>query len=109
MVCGPEASHPILLLRSPGCVIRELNLANSHSVFPTLTMVNAAAMGTSHFPRRYWKLANIVYTGFAVQSANGSVVPMIENDAMLAEINDHFGANYLNEESILAAARKQGF
>ena len=86
-----------------------VNFANSHSVFPTLTMVNAAAMGTSHFPGDPGNFANTVYTGFAVQSANGSVVPMIENDAMLAEINDHFGANYLNEESILAAAREQGF
>jgi predicted AlkP superfamily pyrophosphatase or phosphodiesterase len=83
-----------------------VNFANSHSVFPTLTMVNAAAMGTSHFPGDTGNFANTIYTGFAVQSANGSVVPMIENDAMLAEINDHFGPNYLNEESILAAARK---
>jgi predicted AlkP superfamily pyrophosphatase or phosphodiesterase len=81
-----------------------VNFANSHSVFPTLTMVNATAMGTSHFPGDTGNFANTIYTGFAVQSANGSVAPMIENDAMLAEINDHFGANYLNEESVLAAA-----
>jgi arylsulfatase A-like enzyme len=86
-----------------------VNFTNSHSVFPTLTMVNAAAMSTSHFPGDTGNFANTVYTGFPVQSANGSVAPMIENDAMLAEINDHFSANYLNEESILAAARKQGF
>ena len=66
-------------------------------------------MGTSHFPGDTGNFANTIYTGFAVQSANGSVAPMIENDAMLAEINDHFGANYLNEESVLAAARNQGF
>jgi type I phosphodiesterase/nucleotide pyrophosphatase len=86
-----------------------VNFANSHSVFPTLTMVNAAAMGTSHFPGETRNFANTIYTGFAVQSANGSVAPMIENDAMLAEINDHFCANYLNEESVLAAAPNQGF
>jgi hypothetical protein len=85
-----------------------VNFANSHSIFPTLTMVNAAAMGTSHFPGGTGNFANTVYTGFAVQSSNGSIVPMIENNALLAEINDHFGGNYLTEESILAAARKQG-
>ena len=100
----PLATPALARVRDQG-----VNFANSHSVFPTLTMVNAAAMGTSHFPGDTGNFANTVYTGFAVQSANGSVVPMIENDAMLAEINDHFGPNYLNEESILAAARKQGF
>jgi hypothetical protein len=52
--------------------------------------------------------ANTVYTGFPVPSANGSVTPMIENDAILGEINARFGGNYLNEETLLAAARKVG-
>lgn len=83
--------------------------ANSHSVFPTLTMVNSAAMSTGHFPGDTGNFANIVYTGFPVVSANESVTPMIENDAMLKEVNTHFGGNYLNEESLLASARKAGF
>src|SRR5262245_6916456 len=66
-----------------------VNFVNSHSVFPTLTMVNASAMGTSHYPGDTGNFANTIYTGFAVQSANGSVAPMIENNAMLGEINDH--------------------
>ena len=100
----PDATPALARVRDQG-----VNFANSHSIFPTLTMVNAAAMGTSHFPGDTGNFANTIYTGFAVQSANGSVVPMIENDAMLAEINDHFLPNYLNEVSILASARKQGF
>ena len=46
--------------------------------------------------------------GFPVPSANGSVTPMIENDAILGEINARFGGNYLTEETLLAAARKVG-
>src|SRR5215467_7488112 len=83
--------------------------ANSHSVFPTLTMVNSAAMSTGHFPGDTGNFANTVYTGFLVVSANESVTPMIENDAILKEVNTHFGGNYLNEESLLASARKAGF
>src|SRR5262245_64714399 len=82
---------------------------NSHSIFPTLTMVNSAAMGTGHFPGDTGNFANTVYTGFPVASANGSVAPMIENDAILGELNAGFGGNYLNDESLLAAARKAGF
>src|SRR5262245_29586699 len=82
---------------------------SSHSIFPTLTMVNSAAMGTGHFPGDMGNFANTVYTGFPVASANGSLVPMIENDAILGEVNAGSGGNYLNEETLLAAARKAGF
>jgi hypothetical protein len=83
--------------------------ADSHSIFPTLTMVNSAAMGTGHFPGDMGNFANTIYTGFPVASANGTVAPMIENDGILGEVNSGFGGNYLNEESLLAAARKAGF
>lgn len=86
-----------------------VRFVNSHSVFPTLTMVNSASMGTGHFPGDMGNFANTVYTGFPVASANGSVTPMIENDAILSEINAHFSENYLNEETLLAVARKAGF
>ena len=58
-------------------------------------MVNSAAMGTGHFPGDMGNYANTVYMGFPVSSANGSVTPMIENDAILGEINARFGGNYL--------------
>jgi arylsulfatase A-like enzyme len=86
-----------------------VRFANSHSVFPTLTMVNSAAMGTGHLPGDTGNFANTVYTGFPLASANGSMTPMIENDAILGEVNAGFGGNYLNEETLLAAARKAGF
>src|SRR6266567_3323615 len=54
-----------------------VRFANSHSVFPTLTMVNSAAMGTGHFPGDTGNYGNTIYTGFPVASANGSVAPMV--------------------------------
>ena len=86
-----------------------VRFADSHSVFPTLTIVNSAAMGTGHFPGDTGNYGNTIYTGFPVASANGSVAPMVESDAILGEINAHFGGNYLNEETLLAAARNAGF
>ena len=66
-------------------------------------------MGTGHFPGDTGNYGNTIYTGFPVVSANGSVAPMVESDAILGEINAHFGGNYLNEETLLAAARNAGF
>lgn len=86
-----------------------VRFTNTHSVFPTLTMVNSSAMGTGHFPGDTGNYGNTFYTGFPLESANGSPVPMVENDAIIGEINARFGGNYLNEETLLAAARKAGF
>ncbi len=86
-----------------------VRFTNTHSVFPTLTMVNSSAMGTGHFPGDTGNYGNTFYTGFPLASANGSPVPMVENDAILGEINARFGGNYLNEETLLAAARRAGF
>jgi type I phosphodiesterase/nucleotide pyrophosphatase len=101
---SPQTAPTFARVRDQG-----VRFTNSHSVFPTLTMVNAAAMGTGHFPGDTGSFANTIYTGFPVESANGSPAPMIENDAILTDINARFSDNYLNEETLLAAARKRGF
>ena len=72
-------------------------------------MVNSAAMGTGHFPGDTGNYANTIYTGFPVASANGSVAPMVESDAILGEMNAHFGGNYLNEETLLRRRATRGF
>ena len=41
--------------------------------------------------------------------AGDTVVPFIENDAVLADVDDHFNGDYLNEETLLKIARGQGF
>src|SRR4029078_13514086 len=50
-----------------------------------------------------------IYTGTTSAPAGDTVVPFIENDAVLGDIDEHFNGDYLNEETILKMARAQGF
>ncbi len=88
---------------------RGVNFANSHALVPTLTMPNAAAIASGHYMGDTGPYGNTIYTGFPVPSGGGNVTPMIENDAMIGDLDDHFSGNYLNEETLLAAARKAGY
>ena len=85
-----------------------VDFTNSHAVYPTVTTVNGASIATGHWPGDTGNFGNQLYTGFASPEAGGAKTPFVENDAILGEMNAHFGGNYLNEESLLAAARKAG-
>src|SRR4051812_42887814 len=41
-----------------------VNFSNSHSVFPSLTMPNAAAIATGHYPGDTGQFANNLFPGF---------------------------------------------
>ena len=82
-----------------------VNFANSHSLFPTFTTANASAFATGHYFGDTGDFSNSIYTGFNVQSAGGSLTPFLEIDAVLTEVTEHFNGNYLNEDSIIFAAR----
>ncbi|MDZ8029616.1 alkaline phosphatase family protein [Nostoc sp. DedSLP04] len=87
-----------------------VSFANSHSLFPTFTTPNASAIATGHYLGDTGDFSNTIYTGFPSPNANGSVTPFIENDAVLGDIDEKFpGNNFLDEESLLAYARSQGF
>ncbi len=87
-----------------------VNFVKSHALFPTFTTPNAAAIATGHYLGDTGDFSNTIYSGFPVESAKGSVTPFIENDAVLADIDEKFpGNNFLDEESLLAAARGAGF
>src|SRR5581483_2234488 len=64
-----------------------VRFTNTHSVFPTLTMVNSSAMGTGHFPGDTGNYGNTCYTGFARASGNGRPGPLGVNHSTLGEIN----------------------
>ncbi len=83
-------------------------LVNGHAIFPTFTTANASAMATGHFLGDTGDFSNTVYTGWPVASAGGTVTPFLENDAVLGEVDAHFGGNYLDETSVLALARARG-
>jgi hypothetical protein len=86
-----------------------VDFTNSHSLFPTFTTANASAFATGHRLGDTGDFSNTIYTGFPIKILKGSVTPYLENDPVLREVNDDFASNYLNEQSIVAAARLQGY
>lgn len=87
-----------------------VDFANSHSVYPTLTTVNASAIATGHKPGDTGNFANGLYPGDPwLEHAAYFRVIFLEDDAILADMNGRFGGNYLNETSFLNEARAHGY
>jgi hypothetical protein len=86
-----------------------VNFANSHAVFPTSAIANAAALATGHAPGDTPAFANTVFTNFAVAENGGSATPSLESNAVLGEIDNHFTRKFLGQMTLLAAARKAGY
>ena len=82
-----------------------VNFENSHSLFPTFTTANASAFATGHRLGDSGDFSNVIYTGVPIKYLRGSVTPFLENNAVLREVNDDFGGNYLDEQALVAAAR----
>src|ERR1700682_1448331 len=100
----PETAPAMAEVRDKG-----VNFKNPHSLFPTFTMANGSAMATGHYLGDTGTFSNTIYTGYASAPAGDTVVPFIENDAVLGDVDEHFGGDYLNEETILKMARANGF
>ncbi len=88
---------------------RGVNFKNSHSMFPTFTTANASAMATGHYLGDTGDFSNTIYTAYPVTSAGGTVTPFLESDPVIRDADEHFGGDYLNEETILKMARAKGF
>lgn len=85
-----------------------VRFTNTHSLFPTFTMPNAAAMATGHLLGDTGQFGNTLYTAFPVPGAGESLTPFLESDPVLGDVDEHFAGNYLNEETILRAAHAKG-
>ncbi|MBP1296721.1 alkaline phosphatase family protein [Bradyrhizobium elkanii] len=103
-IVTPETAPTMAEIRDKG-----VNFKNSHSLFPTFTMANGSALSTGHYLGDTGTFSNTIYTGYTSAPAGDTVVPFIENDAVLADVDDHFNGDYLNEETLLKMARGQGF
>ena len=99
----PERTPNMAKLKDAG-----VDFTNSHSLYPTLTTVNASAIATGHYIGDTGDFGNVIYTGFPVMADHGSPVPFLEDDTILAEMNAHIGGNYINEMSLLEAAHRAG-
>jgi arylsulfatase A-like enzyme len=85
-----------------------VRFTNTHSLFPTFTTANASGLATGHQLGDTGDFSNNIYVGFPLQPS-GAVVAPLENNRVLGEVDEHFGGDYLNEETILKAARGAGF
>ncbi len=104
-----EDTPTLLKVRTGGVDFR-----NSHAVFPTFTTANASAIGTGHGLGDTGDYSNLIYPGAWLSkpdpaAATGSIVPFLENDQVLANMNSLFGGNYLGERTLLSVAREKGF
>jgi arylsulfatase A-like enzyme len=86
-----------------------VSFKNSHSMFPTFTTANAASFATGHYPGDTGDFSNTIYVGYPVKAANGSMTPFLEANPVLGDVDQHFDGNYLDEDTILLAARHQGY
>jgi arylsulfatase A-like enzyme len=100
----PASAPTMAAIRDQG-----VNFKNPHSMFPTFTTANAASFATGHYPGDTGDFSNTIYVGYPVKAANGSVTPFLEADPVLGDVDQHFDGNYLDEDTILLAARHQGF
>jgi arylsulfatase A-like enzyme len=102
----PETAPTMAALRDAG-----VNFKNPHALFPTFTTANAAGFATGHHIGDTGDFSNTIYAGYPVPvpDAQPTVTPFLENDAVLGNVDEHFGGNYLDEEAILEVARAQGF
>ncbi len=86
-----------------------VSLRNSHALFPTFTTANASAMATGHMLGDTGDFSNTIYAGFEVPGAGNSLTPFLESDPVLADVDEHFSGNYLDEATILKLARDKGY
>jgi len=100
----PQSAPTLWRLKSQG-----VDFTDSHALYPTITTVNASAIATGHYIGDTGNFGNALYSGFPVPETGGAPIVGMESDPMLGEMNAHFGGNYLNETSLLAAARQAGF
>jgi arylsulfatase A-like enzyme len=77
---------------------------NSHSVFPTVTRVNAAALSTGHYPDQTGIVANSMYVP-AVNPAEPFSTANYRNLLKLAELN---GGRLLPPQTLAEAVEKAG-
>src|SRR5258705_1406714 len=104
LIVTPETAPAMAEVRDKG-----VNFKNPHSLFPTFTTANASAMATGHYLGDAGDFSNTIYTGYPVAHANGSVTPFLQVDPVILDVDEHFGGDYLNEETILKMARAQGY
>lgn len=106
----PTSAPTLFAVRKLG-----VNFVNSHAVFPTFTTPNASAIATGHDLGDTGDFSNTIYSGYPIFNTGnfgkvpGTVTPFVENDQILADLDDHYNGNYLNQETLMSLARRNGY
>ena len=103
-IVSPQTAPALAEVRDQG-----VDFADSHSVYPTVTTVNASALATGHLPGDTGDFGNVLYVGAPFGVPVNSPVAPVEDDDVLGLLNQRFGGDYLGETSLLQAARAQGY
>src|SRR5476649_1281829 len=81
-IVTPQTAPTMAEIRDKG-----VNFKNSHSLFPTFTSANASAMATGHYFGDTGDFSNTIYTGYPLEAVGDTVVPFLENDAVLGSVD----------------------
>ena len=103
LIVSQEIAPTMAAIRDKG-----VNFKNPHSLFPTFTTPNASAMATGHYLGDTGDFSNTIYSGYPVPGAGDSLTPFLESDPVLGDVDEHFAGDYLNEATLLRAARDAG-
>jgi len=83
---------------------------NSHSLFPTLTTANASALATGHYLGDTGIFSNTEHSRVAVNRGNsfrnrsGTQTPFLEDDRVLADLDDRYpDGSFIGEQSLHAS------
>jgi hypothetical protein len=85
-----------------------VHFTNTHSMFPTFTTANASAMATGHKLGDTGDFSNVINSGFPVPGAGDSMTPFLESDPVLGDVDEHFSGDYMNQDTVMKAARLAG-
>ena len=103
LMVSKETAPTMAAIREKG-----VNFKNPHSLFPTFTTPNASAMATGHYLGDTGDFSNTIYSGFPVPGAGNSLTPFLESDPVLGDVDEHFAGDYVDEVTLLKAARDAG-
>jgi arylsulfatase A-like enzyme len=104
LMVRPDTAPVMAELRDKGVAFK-----NSHSLFPTFTTPNASALATGHYLGDTGDFGNTIYTGYPVPGAGNTLTPFLESDPILGDVDEHFSGDYLDEVTLLKAARDAGY
>jgi hypothetical protein len=85
-----------------------VRFTDTHAMFPTFTTANASVMATGHELGDTGDLSNTIDVGFPVPGAGDSITPFLETDPVLGDMDEHFSGDYLNQQTVMQAARAAG-